>query len=145
MKFIGFSLLAAVALVAAIAPASAQSLEMKKFQAAQQADLDKALALTNQRCGTKIVAGFDWKSFTDPEITKKNVTPYCTAALDALEDLCSEAIGKEAVQSKVKSLTCAGAEAPSVDLSDDGKVTFGFALAPNQNKLLVRDALEKKL
>jgi hypothetical protein len=145
MHFIGYSIIGALALAAATSPVQAQSLEMKKFQAAQQADLDKALALTNQRCGTKIIAGFDWKTFDDPDLLKKGATPYCVAALDAIEDLCSDAIGKEAIQSKVKALTCVGAATPTADISDDGKVTFGFALAPNQNKLLVRGILEKKL
>lgn len=145
MHFIGYSFVGALALAAATSPVQAQSLEVKKFQATQQADLDKALALTNQRCGTKIVAGFDWKTFDDPDLLKKGATAYCVAALDAIEDLCSEAIGKEAIQSKVKALTCAGAATPAADISDDGKLTFGFALAPNQNKLLVRGMLEKKL
>jgi hypothetical protein len=145
MRFIDSSLAAAVALFALAAPAQAQSLEMRKFQAAQQTDLETALALTNQRCGTKITAGFDWKTFDDPDLAKKNVVPFCTAALDAIEDLCSDAIGKEAIQSKVKSLSCAGAAEPTADISADGKLTFAFKLAPNQNKLLVRGMLEKKL
>ena len=145
MRFIGYAIVGALALAAATSAVQAQSLEMKKFQAAQQADLDKAVALTNQRCGTKITAGFDWKTFDDPDLMKKGATAWCTAALDAIEDLCADSIGKEAIQTKVKSLTCAGAAAPTADVSDDGKVTFSFALAPNQNKLLVRGVLEKKL
>jgi hypothetical protein len=45
----------------------------------------------------------------------------------------------------VKSLTCAGAATPSASLDASGNLTFSFSLTPNQNKLLVRDYLDKNL
>lgn len=135
----------ATALVALATTASAQSLEVKKSRAGEEAKMATTVALTNQRCGgTAIKVQFNWSSFNEAEILKISVAPFCQAALDAIEDLCGEETGKSAIKEKVKTVTCGGAAGPNADFAD-GNVTFNFALGPNQNKLLVRDMLEKKL
>ena len=129
--------------IAATHPAWAQSLETRKMRAEQEAALGAQVALTNKKCGTNITARIDWTTFDEAEVLTKRVTSWCQAALDAVEDLCGDALGKEAL-TKVKSITCAGAATPAAALKD-GELTFSFSLTPNQNKLLVRTYLEKNL
>ena len=131
-------------LVAIAGPAFGDSLAAKKMHADQEADLAGLLALTNQTCGSHLTAKIDWTTFDEADALKNAVTPYCAAALDAIEDICSDALGKQAINEKVKTVNCAGASAPSASFAD-GALTFSFSMTPNQNKLLVRDYLEKTL
>jgi hypothetical protein len=136
--------IAAVVAVAIAAPALAESLEVRKMRAQQEAELATALALTNGRCGGALTATIDWSSFDEAETLKSAVKPYCQAALDAIEDLCGDDMVKQAINEKVKTVTCVGASEPSASLVD-GNLSFKFSLTPNQNKLLVRDYLGKNL
>jgi hypothetical protein len=140
------TILAACLLVAAAVPALAQSLEARKMYADQEAQLAAKAELTNKACGFQLQTKIDWPSFNADEILQKSVVSWCTAGLDAMEDLCSEKLGKEAVAAKVKGLTCAGGAAVSATLTD-GVLTyaFPFSSASNQNKLLIRSYLEKNL
>jgi len=134
----------AATLIAVALPAFGASLEARKMQAQQEADLTDRLTLTNQRCGSHVAATIDWSTFNEAETLKTSVTPFCAAALDAIEDICSDDLGKQTILAKVKSVTCTGAAAPAASFAD-GALTFSFSLTPNQNKLLVRDYLEKSL
>jgi len=134
----------AATLIAVALPAFGASLEARKMQAQQEADLTDKVALTNQRCGSHVAATIDWSSFNEAETLKTSVTPFCAAALDAIEDICGDDLGKQTIIEKVKTVTCAGAAAPAASFTD-GALTFSFSLTPNQNKLLVRDYLEKNL
>ena len=125
--------------------AAAQSLEDRRIQASREAELGRAAELTDRACGTQLKAGFDWSSFDSAQIASQNVVSWCTAALAAMEDICSDSLGKKALSAKVKTLTCGGAATPSVTLDGEGTVKFFFSLTPNQNKLLVRDYLNKNL
>ena len=139
------SALVIIALVLMAASARAESLEARKLHAQQETDLATQLDLTNKRCGTALHAKIDWSTFDSEEVLKKSVVAWCQAGLDAIEDLCGDDMGKQAVKEKVKMLTCAGAAEPAAKLSADGNLTFSFSLTPNQNKVLVRTYLEKHL
>lgn len=127
------------------APARADSLEARKLHAQQETELATQVDLANKACGTALHAKIDWSTFNSEEVLKKSVVAWCQAGLDAIEDLCSDDMGKQAVKEKVKTLTCVGATEPAAKLSGDGELTFSFSLTPNQNKLLVRTYLEKNL
>jgi hypothetical protein len=133
-------------LTLAAVPAVAQSLEERKLHADQEAQLASKAELTDKACGFSLKTQIDWPSFKSDEVLQKSVVAWCTAGLDAMEDLCGESLGKQAVSEKVKSLTCAGASEVSAKLVD-GNLTyaFPFSSASNQNKLLVRSYLEKNL
>ena len=139
-------IIATLSLVLLAVPSStwAQSLETRKMRAEQEAALGGQVALTNKKCGTNLTARIDWNTFDEAEVLTKRVTSWCQAALDAVEDICGDALGKEALTTKVKSITCAGSATPAAALKD-GDLTFSFSLTPNQNKLLVRTYLEKNL
>ncbi len=51
----------AATLIAVALPAFGASLEARKMEAQQEADLTDKLALTNQRCGSHVTAAIDWK------------------------------------------------------------------------------------
>jgi|GEM_PF-5770395 hypothetical protein len=140
------ALLIACALTLASVPALAQSLEARKMYADQEAQLAAKAALTDKACGFDLKTQIDWPSFNADEVLQKSVVAWCTAGLDAMEDLCAESLGKQAIAAKVKSLTCAGAAAVSATLAE-GNLTyaFPFSSASNQNKLLIRTYLEKNL
>ncbi len=135
------SLLAVAAL-----PVLAQSLEARKMYADQEAQLASKAELTNKACGFSLKTQIDWPSFNADEVLQKSVVSWCSAGLDALEDLCGDALGKEAVSTKIKTLTCKGGATVSADLAD-GNLTyaFPFSSASNQNKLLIRSYLDKHL
>jgi len=140
-------LLATTALLAAtVSLASAQSLEIRKRLADQDAEMARLTALTNKSCGIELKTTIDAASFNPDEFLTKSAASWCSAALTALENVCSDAAGKQAIAGAVKSLTCSGAPAVSVDLANgELKYAFPFSSASNQNEQLIRTYLEKHL
>lgn len=86
--------------------AYAESLAEKKKHKEQVEYLNKELEYTNEKCGTKITASFDWSKSKLEDMNTYSAYGYCEAALDALESICEDSDGKEAVQKDVKSLVC---------------------------------------
>jgi len=142
-----FTFLATTALLAgASAAATAQSLEIRKRQADQEAELATLVAFTNTKCGIDLKTTIDTASFNPDEFLQKSVVSWCSAALTALENVCSDDMGKKAIAGAVKSLTCSGAPAVSVGLTDGNlKYAFPFSSASNANEMIIRTYLEKHL
>ena len=145
MKILTHITTAALVLGAASA-ASAQSLEIRKRQAAQEAALARLVALTNKTCGIDLKASIDTASFNPEEFLQKSAVNWCSAALTALENVCGDAMGKQAVAGAVKSVSCSGASALSVELTNgELKYAFPFTSASNANEQAIRAYLEKHL
>ena len=124
---------------------AAQSLEIRKRQAEQEGELSTLVALTNQKCGIDLKTTIDTASFNPDEFLQKSVVSWCSAALTALENVCSDAMGKQAVAA-IKSLTCSGAPSVAVELTNGNlKYAFPFSSASNANELTIRTYLEKQL
>ncbi len=142
-----FNRVAACALFFGAAAVSAQSLEIRNRLASQEAELAAKAALTDKTCGTQLKTNIDAATFDPDEFIQKSSVSWCTAALDAMENICSaSAIGKEAIGKSVKSLTCSGAAQVSVELSNGNlKYAFPFSSASNQNMQTIRTYLEKHL
>lgn len=142
-----FKLVAACVLFSSAAVAGAQSLEIRNRLAAQEAELAGKAALTDKTCGTQLKTSIDAGSFDADEFMQKSSVSWCTAALDAMENVCTaSAIGKDAIAKSVKSLTCSGAAQMSVELSNGNlKYAFPFSSASNQNEQAIRSYLEKHL
>ena len=133
-------------LAGASAAVSAQSLEIRKRQADQEGELATLVALTNSKCGIDLKTTIDTPSFNPDEFLQKSVVSWCSAALTAMENLCSDAMGKKAVAGAIKSLTCSGGPAVSVGLTDGNlKYAFPFSSASNANEMTIRTYLEKHL
>lgn len=139
-------LLVTSALLLAAAAASAQSLEIRKRQADQDAEMARLTALTNKACGIDIKTTIDAASFNPDEFLQKSAASWCSAALTALENVCSDAIGKQAVAGAVKSVTCSGGPAVTVELTNgELKYAFPFSSASNANEQVIRTYLGKHL
>ena len=139
--------LAATAFLMVVCSAAiAQSLEIRKRQADQEAELSRLVALTNKACGIDLKATIETATFNPDEFLQKSVASWCSAALTALENVCSDAMGKQAVAGAIKSLTCSGASAVSVELTNgDLRYAFPFSSASNENELTIRTYLGKHL
>ena len=83
----------------------AQSLETRKIRADQEAALGGQVTLTNTKCGTSLTARIDWNTFDEAEVLTKRVMSWCQAALDAVEDICGDALGKTTDQNKLLMLS----------------------------------------
>jgi len=142
-----FTFLATTVLLAgASAAATAQSLEIRKRQAEQEGELATLVALTNSKCGIDLKTTIDTPTFNPDEFLQKSVVSWCSAALTALENLCSDDMGKKAIAGAVKSLTCSGGPAVSIGLTDGNlKYAFPFSSASNANEMILRTYLEKHL
>jgi hypothetical protein len=133
-------------LVAAASIATAQSLEIRKRQTEQEDELATLVALANKKCGIDLKTTIETATFNPDEFLQKSVVSWCSAALTALENVCSDAAGKQAVVGAIKSLTCSGAPAVSVELTNgDLKYSFPFSSASNANEMVIRTYLEKHL
>jgi hypothetical protein len=133
-------------LIGASSIVAAQSLEIRKRQAEQEGELATLVALTNKKCGIDLKATIETATFDPDEFLQKSAVSWCSAALTALENVCSDAMGKQAVAGAIKSLTCAGGPAVSVELTNgDLKYAFPFSSASNANELTIRTYLEKHL
>lgn len=136
----------AALLAGATSVACAQSLEIRKRLSEQDAEMARLTALTNKTCGIDLKTTIDAGSFNPDEFLQKSAASWCSAALTALENVCSDAAGKQAIAGAVKSLTCSGAPAVSVDLvNGELKYAFPFSSSSNQNEQLIRSYLEKHL
>jgi hypothetical protein len=140
------NLAAATLLLTAASTVAAQSLEMRKRLAEQEGELSTLVALTNKKCGIDLKATIDMASFNADEFLQKSAVSWCSAALTALENVCSDAAGKQAVAGAIKTLTCSGGPAVSVGLTNgDLKYAFPFSSASNANEMAIRTYLEKHL
>jgi len=108
--------------------------------------MSRLVALTNKACGIDLKATIDASTFNADEFLQKSVASWCSAALTALENVCSDAMGKQAIAGAVKSLTCSGAPAVSVELANgELKYAFPFSSSSNANEQVIRIYLEKHL
>jgi hypothetical protein len=140
------TLAATTLLLTAASTVAAQSLEMRKRLAEQEGELSTLVALTNKKCGIDLKATIDMASFNADEFLQKSAVSWCSAALTALENVCSDAAGKQAVAGAIKTLTCSGGPAVSVGLTNgDLKYAFPFSSASNANEMAIRTYLEKHL
>jgi hypothetical protein len=99
---------AAVILNISLFPSScfAQSLKEKKLFQGEEEALAKELSGIKTTCGSDISASFDWDGAKAEDLSKNSASGYCSAAISALEKVCSDDTGKEAVKSSVKSVVC---------------------------------------
>ncbi|MCB0337682.1 MAG: hypothetical protein KDD62_15305 [Bdellovibrionales bacterium] len=87
----------------------AQSLkDRQRFQQWEQ-ELQKEVASTNEKCGTNITASLDTASWSviPAERQTYNMASHCDeGCLYAVEMLCKDDLGKEAVKSQIAKITC---------------------------------------
>src|SRR4051794_7303686 len=88
-------------------PSLGESLQMKEIYKKENAAFEKVLQATKEKCASPaLTASIDWSTFKLEEIEHYSAATFCNAALEALQDVCGKQEGKEAVQAKVKNLSC---------------------------------------
>ena len=99
--------------------------------ASETADLNKDVKLTNKSCQSSLTATFDWSAVPSAdELAKYSPEGYCNAALEGIQRVCSDQLGKDAVQKQIKKVTCGFATSRQVELKDgtlDYKINFNSA------------------
>lgn len=117
MNFHVGAALVALSIISSVA--FAQTLKDKEYFAEQEKHLAGEVTFTNERCGNGLTAKFDWLKPPPPEDRKiYSAYGYCSAALEAVRRVCESKAGKEAVQQKIKSLTCSFGPQRTVVLKD---------------------------
>jgi hypothetical protein len=112
------------------AAADAQSLKIRQRMASEAESLVKDVDYTNKACGTKLAVKFDWAGAPEGDLLTFSPESYCNAALEAIQRVCGEPSGKEAVQQKVKTMTCGFGASRAITLKDGAiayKINFGSA------------------
>lgn len=126
--------------------AYAESLGEKKKHKEQVEYLQKELDYTNEKCGTKITAEFDWSKSKLEDFDTYSAYGYCEATLDALESICEDADGKEAVQKDVKKVLCkfGGKGSRSITLKK-GVLEWVIEWEASNNQDFIKEYLMKTL
>jgi hypothetical protein len=127
MKSVYWVAAIAMLVVLGMAAAGAQSLKIRQRMASQAADLVKDADYTNKACGTTLAVKFDWAGAPEQDLLKYSPEGYCSAALEGIQRVCGDAIGKDAVKQKIKSVTCGFGASRTIALKDgvvDYKINF---------------------
>ena len=98
--------------------AAAEAIKEKRIQPEQEAALAKNVERTNKKCGSGFTAKFDWSGLPSGALKEFSAAGYCGAALDGIERVCDDALGKDAVKQKIKSMTCRFGGERAISLKD---------------------------
>ena len=84
----------------------------------QEAALAKIVERTNKKCGSGFSAKFDWTGIPAGALNEFSAAGYCEAALEGIQRVCEETLGKDAVKQKIKSMTCGFGSERAISLTD---------------------------
>jgi hypothetical protein len=90
-------------------PVAAQNLKERKEIESGQKELDAKLEAVNKKCGTKLKATVNVKSFVGKIDSSHNFSSphgWCGNVLDGVGDICNDADGKKSLQAKVGQVEC---------------------------------------
>jgi hypothetical protein len=108
---------AAAALVGLVVAAQAQSPKIQQRVASETADLIKDAKQTNTTCQSSLTATFDWSAAPPAdELMKYSPEGYCNAALEGIQRVCSDQLGKDAIKKQIKKVTCGFAASRQIEL-----------------------------
>jgi|GEM_PF-1363340 len=100
------------------AEAAAEVVKERQIQPEQEAALAKNVERANKKCGSGFTGKFDWSGLPSGALKEFSASGYCGAALDGIERVCEDALGKDAVKQKIKSITCRFGGERSISLKD---------------------------
>jgi hypothetical protein len=135
-----------VLMIAALIPtaALAESLEEKRWHAGEEKSLKRAIEDMNKACGITIATKIDWTTFKFDDWSKHHVGMMCLPPVRAVQQLCGQADGKEAIGKAVKTLTCKGADAPGIELNG-GAIEFKVTTKKTPTQDEAKSYLLKKI
>jgi hypothetical protein len=146
MKTLGriVTLVAGAALIAAAAQAQSTKTPQERM-AGEAASLTGYVNSLNRECGTSITAAFDWTGLKEEDLATYSPSGWCRAALDGIERVCGDAPGKQAVQQKIKRVTCGFAAERSLSLKEDGTVDYKITNKSTNDADFAFETLENAL
>jgi hypothetical protein len=98
--------------------ATASATREKQLQPEQEAALAKNVEQTVKKCGSAFTVKFDWTSVPAGALKEFSASGYCDAALEGIRRVCDDALGKDAIKQKIKSMTCGFGGERSISLKD---------------------------
>jgi len=98
--------------------ATAAATREKQLQPEQEAALAKNVEDTTKKCGSALTVKFDWTGVPASALKEFSASGYCDAALQGIRRICDDALGKDAVKQKIKSMTCGFGVERSISLKD---------------------------
>jgi hypothetical protein len=113
-----FLMLIPLLAAAGAAGTQAQSPKGKQIQARQEAELVKDVEYTNKTCGSEFTVRFDWSAVPAGALERFSAEGYCDAALEGIRRGCTDALGKDAVKQRIKSMTCGFGRERAISLKE---------------------------
>src|SRR5262245_22112220 len=98
--------------------ATAAATREKQLQPEQEVALAKNVAQTSKKCGSAFTVKFDWTAVPPGALKEFSASGYCDAALEGIRRVCDDALGKDAVKQKIRSMTCGFGTERSIALKD---------------------------
>jgi hypothetical protein len=98
--------------------AAVSATKEKQIQPEQEAALAKHNEQTNKICASGFTVKFDWTGVPAGALREFSAAGYCDAALEGIRRVCEDALGKNAVKQKIKSMTCGFGGERSISLKD---------------------------
>ena len=93
-----------------------QPLIVQVVRPLEEAALADQIAQINQRCGTSIIATFDWAGVPVQALKSRAPSNYCGHAIDGVERVCADGAGRDAVARQVSRIVCGHADKRSISL-----------------------------
>jgi hypothetical protein len=98
--------------------AAAAAAKEKRIQPEQEAALAKNVERTNKICGSGISVKLDWTAVPAGALKEFSAAGYCDAALEGIRRVCDDALGKDAVKQKIRSMICSFGGERSISLKE---------------------------
>ena len=93
-----------------------QPLIVQVVRPREEAALADQIAQMNRHCGTSIAATFDWTGITVESLKSRAPSNYCGHAIDAVERVCADHAGRDAVARQLSRIVCGHADKRSISL-----------------------------
>ena len=116
----------------------------KQIQPEQEAALAKNVEQTIEKCGSGLTVKFDWTGVPAGALKEFSASGYCDAALEGIRRVCEDALGKDAVKQKIKSMTCGFGGERAISLKD-GSLAYTINFNATNNADFVYAYLQNNL
>jgi hypothetical protein len=124
--------------------ATAATTREKQIQPEQEAALAKNVEQTIEKCGSGLTVKFDWTGVPAGALKEFSASGYCDAALEGIRRVCDDALGKDAVKQKIKSMTCGFGGERAISLKD-GSLAYTINFSATNNADFVYAYLQNNL
>jgi hypothetical protein len=145
MKTVGWIGILSAGIVLTAGAAQAQSSKPQDRNSRETAAFTGQMNSLNRECGTSITASFDWTGADEKDLSEYSAGGWCGDAMDAIKRVCDDAPGKQAVQEKIKHLTCGFGQPRTLSLKDGGTVEYKMDFKAYNNGDFLFEALENAL